>query len=489
MDGGPHGPGFDAPLACPCAAALDAACRLPGRAGVAVVLLGRRGRGAGAGPFRGGVTHCAGLGDQCVHAHLRQPVARRRRPGRPLWPAAAVPAGYGRLQRRHRRRLPGTHAVVAGPGARAAGRCRCSSAGVRHRRIGAGLAGTGARPRLCPAGHDIRCRVGTGAAACRPSAAGTGVAQRVRGGWRAGVGGLRAGRARPDAGGADPGPAVAGRIRAACPARALGAAGDAAVGRGVRLHRTGASLTAAGPLTVLAAGVPRCPAAAGGHLLRLRGAAGGTAAAVVGRAWAKRGRGRIADAGPVRTDAGTADAGRALGRAHRKCAVVHARLAGLCHRPVPAVAPRVAPVALAMGAVADADRCRNRVAVGPDGWAVGQRGAGAACRDGCRHLRNRAGGRRRHCVGRSDRLARAADRPAAAGRVTRVAGQGRGLSGHRCACTGAGAASGDARRTPAAGQCRSAGDTAEGAGAADRRLCRAAALTAAAASGGRDQNR
>ncbi|KAG1396592.1 hypothetical protein G6F59_013781 [Rhizopus arrhizus] len=94
MDGGPHGPGFDAPLACPCAAALDAACRLPGRAGVAVVLLGRRGRGAGAGPFRGGVTHCAGLGDQCVHAHLRQPVARRRRPGRP--PPRPAPAATPR---------------------------------------------------------------------------------------------------------------------------------------------------------------------------------------------------------------------------------------------------------------------------------------------------------------------------------------------------------------------------------------------------------
>ncbi len=152
-------------------------------------------------------------------------------------------------------------------------------------------------------------------------------------------------------------------------------------------------------------------------------------------------------------------------------------------------APRAAPVALAVGAVADADRCRNRVAVGPDGWAVGQRGAGAACGDGRRHLRNGARSRRRHRIGRSDRVACAADRPAAAGRVTRVAGQGRGVSGDRCACTGAGAASGDARRTPAAGQCRSAGDTAADAGAADRRLCRAAARTAAAASVGRDQNR
>ena len=85
----------------------------------------------------------------------------------------------------------------------------------------------------------------------RPAAAGAGLAQRVRCGRCADVGGVRTGRARvarkpwraptagyrrhaefqPDAGCVDPGPAVAGRVRPARRACTTGAAGDAVVGR------------------------------------------------------------------------------------------------------------------------------------------------------------------------------------------------------------------------------------------------------------------
>jgi hypothetical protein len=163
MDGGPHGPGFDAPL--PVRAqqrwTLLAVCL----AALALPL-----------SFSAGRSRCPRWpvprrrrrprwpGDQRVHAHLRQPAARCRRPGRPLWPAAAVPAGHGGF-------TIATAVVCSAPtlpGWIWRAGCRAlplQRAGIRHGRAGAGLAGP-ARARVSPCWAPHSCRVGAGAAAC-----------------------------------------------------------------------------------------------------------------------------------------------------------------------------------------------------------------------------------------------------------------------------------------------------------------------------------
>ncbi len=194
MDGGPHGP-IRCSLYLSARSSAGRACGLPGRAGVAVVLLCRCSRGAGAGPFRGGIAHRAGLVTNAFMLTFGS-LLLAAGGSRSIWPSAAVPAGHGGLHHRHRRRLPCSHAAMAGSGARVAGRCRGGGAGIRHGAAGTGLAGAGACPCLRPAGHHVRHGAGVGAPARGPAAADIGMAQRVRRGRCAHVGGLRPGGTR-----------------------------------------------------------------------------------------------------------------------------------------------------------------------------------------------------------------------------------------------------------------------------------------------------
>ena len=101
------------------------------------------GCGAGAGAFRGGIAHPR-LGDQRLHAHLRQPASRQAD-----WPIVMAGGGCSCWARwaspRHGRGSVLSRAAVVGSGARIAGRGGCSGVGIWH-----GAAGTIGRGRRVP---------------------------------------------------------------------------------------------------------------------------------------------------------------------------------------------------------------------------------------------------------------------------------------------------------------------------------------------------
>ncbi|MNN12447.1 hypothetical protein D3C81_1254410 [compost metagenome] len=152
------------------ATALGPVVGVSGRARVAIVVLGRRCRGAGVDHPVGQFARFAGLGDQRLHARIRQPAAGGRGTGGPLWATPAVPAGQRWFRVGDVLRLPCAGSVLAGPGARVARRGRCGGIGVGQRRVGAGVARPGPHARVCPAGYDLRCRPGAGATTCRRTA-------------------------------------------------------------------------------------------------------------------------------------------------------------------------------------------------------------------------------------------------------------------------------------------------------------------------------